>query len=117
MDGVWEGCTEDELFGGPVEGIKYSGRGVLGRRGTMEPLARRKRVRPVIRSGPIQTPSSALDSALAAVWCVRAREWRLSAWCVIIQQVPNGKGRRVGLEPRRSSSGVDGEQRVLMRVL
>lgn len=32
----------------------------------MEPLARRKRVRPVIKSGPMQTPSSALGSALAA---------------------------------------------------
>ena len=83
----------------------------------MEPLARRKRVRPAIKSGPMQTPSSALGSALAAVCCARAREWRLSACWVTMQQVPNGKGRRVGFVPRRSSSGVDGELRVLMRVL
>ena len=51
----------------------------MERRGKMEPLARRERVRPVIKSGPMQTPSSALDSALAAVWCARASEWRLSA--------------------------------------
>ena len=97
------------------KGIKYSGKGVVGRRGTMKPLA--IRLQPVIRSGPIQTPNSALGSALAAVWCVQVREWRLSACCVTIHQVPNGKGRRVGLELRISSSGVDGELRVLMRVL
>ena len=99
------------------KGIKYSGKGVVGRRGSMKPLARRKRVQPVIRFEPIQTPNSALGSALAAVWCVQVREWRLSACCVTIHQVPNGKGRRVGLELRISSSGVDGELRVLMRVL
>lgn len=83
----------------------------------MEPLARRKSVRPVIMSGPMQTPSSALGSALAAVWCARASEWRLSVCWVTMQQVPNGNGRRVGFEPRSSSSGVEGELRVLMRML
>ena len=34
-----------------------------------------------------------------------------------MQEVPNGKGRRVDFELRSSSSGVEGELRVLMRVL
>ena len=34
-----------------------------------------------------------------------------------MQHVPKGKGRRMGLKPRRSSSGVDGELRMLIRVL
>ena len=49
-------------------GVNERGRGWDARRGTIAPLARRKRVRPVRRSGPMQTPSSALASALAAVW-------------------------------------------------
>lgn len=89
----------------------------MGRRGTIEPLASRKRDRPVTMSGPMQTPSSALGSALAAVWLVRESDCRLSVCCVTIQQVPNGKGGRVGLVPCTSSSGVDGELRMLIRLL
>lgn len=74
-------------------------------------------MRPVRRSGPMQTPSSALGSVFAAVWLARASAWRLSECCVTMQQVPNGKRRRDGLEPRSSSSGVEGELRVFMRVL
>jgi hypothetical protein len=34
-----------------------------------------------------------------------------------MQHVPKGNGRRRGLNPRRISSGVDGELRVLISVL
>lgn len=34
-----------------------------------------------------------------------------------MQEVPNEKERRVDFQPRSSSSGVEGELRVLMRVL
>lgn len=81
----------------------------------MEPLARTKRVRPVMWSWPIHTPISALGSIAAEVLCARARARRLSRCWVTMQHAPNGKKRRVGLVPRSSSSGVEGELRELMR--
>ena len=65
-------------FGLQLKGTKWRGKGAVGRRGTIEPFARRKSVRPVRSSGSIHTPSSALDSAFAAVWLALARAWRLS---------------------------------------
>jgi hypothetical protein len=65
---VGNGVRRTKGLGTQSKGIKCGGNGVVGRRGTMAPLARRNRVRPVRRSGPMQTPSSAFGSALAAVW-------------------------------------------------
>ena len=101
-------------MGSQSNGVNVVGNGVVGRRGTMEPLARRNRVRPIVQSGPIQTPSSAFGSVFVAVWCARANAVRLSICWVTIQQVPKGNMRRVGLKPRSSSSGVDGALRVLI---
>lgn len=42
---------------------------------------------------------------------------RLSTCCVTMQHLPKGNGGRVGLNPRRISSGVDGKLRVLVREL
>ena len=81
----------------------------MGRRGTIDPLVNRKSFLPVRQSGPMQTPSS------GAVWCTRARATRLSVSYVTMQQVPNGRIRRVGFWPRTSSSGVEGELLTLTR--
>jgi hypothetical protein len=77
----------------------------VGRRGTVEPLARRNNVRPVVQSGPRHTPNSALGSMLVAVLCLRESETLLSSCCVTMHDVPNWNGTRMGFVPRRSSSG------------
>ena len=46
---------------------KVDGSWLVGRRGTIDPFARRKRVLPVVKSGPRHTPSSVLGSVLVAV--------------------------------------------------
>ena len=60
-------------------GTNVGGSCCVGRRGTIEPLARRNKVRPVVQSGPRQTPSSALGWMLVAVLCLFERETLLSS--------------------------------------
>lgn len=68
LGGGGRGTLGTNDLGLQSKGTKWRGKGAVGRRGTMAPLARRKRVRPVRRSGLMHTPSSALGSALAVVW-------------------------------------------------
>lgn len=69
MDGgKGRGVRRTKGLGVQSKGTKCDGKGAAGRLGTMAPFARRYRVRPVRRSGPIHTPSLTLGSALAAVW-------------------------------------------------
>ena len=66
-------------FGVQLNGTNDCGSCCVGRRGTMEPLARRNNVRPVVQSGPRQTPSSAFGSMLVAVLCLWESETLLSS--------------------------------------
>ena len=95
-------------------GTNVGGSWCVGRRGTIEPLARRNNVRPVVQSCPRQTPSSAFGSMLVAVLCLRESETLLSSCWVTMHDAPNWNGARVGFVPRTSSSGVCGELRLLI---
>ena len=75
---VGRGVLITKVFGVQSNGQKWAGNGVVGRRGTIEPLASRNSVRPVMQSGPMQTPSSALGSVFGAVWWALASVTRLS---------------------------------------
>lgn len=103
------------VFGVQLNGTNVGGSWLVGRRGTIDPFASRNSVRPVVQSGPRHTPSSVFGSVLGAVWCWCANEILLSSCCVTMHEAPNGNGGRRGFVPRRSSSGVCGELRELMR--
>ena len=68
-----------KVFGFQSNGTNVDGSWLVGRRDTMDPFASRKRVLPVVQSGPRRTPSSVLGSVFVAVWFLFDREILLSS--------------------------------------
>lgn len=56
-----------KVLGFQLNGTKFDGSWLVGHHGTIDRFARRKRVLPVVQSGPRHTPSSVLGSMLVAV--------------------------------------------------
>ena len=115
------GCRRREVGAGlgfQPNGIKVDGsNGPIGFRGTIMPLARRKRVSLLPGERPMLTPISVRPMDLTGRPVFEEVTVRLSIDWRTIATLPNATGGRVGLKPDIISLGVRGADALQMLLL